>query len=263
MRIAGVGLFIFSLGLSFCWIKSTKKTSGQLSSQTFMNAGMDNVSPIVIELFSSEGCSSCPPADKLMEDLVKTAESKSAPVYLLTFHVNYWDYLGWKDTLASPEFTQRQYEYRSMFRLSSVYTPQAVINGKQETVGSNRQKITELISSFSAAQSQATITCMAKQEGTHSEKVNYEVTGNFKDCYINYALVLKKVTNKILRGENSGKNLTHVNVVRSFEQTILPSSGKGIKTMQNIPSNPEDYRLIVLVQKKNTMEIIAACSMKL
>src|SRR5579872_2158339 len=80
----------------------------------------------LVELYTSEGCSSCPPAEKVLHKLLE--KDKGLPVYVLEFHVDYWDYLGWKDSLAKPEYSKRQQDYMSHFSLSSLYTPEAIIN---------------------------------------------------------------------------------------------------------------------------------------
>src|SRR5579859_6695441 len=98
----------------------------------------------VVELFTSEGCSSCPAADALVATVQK--EDKDLPVYILSFHVDYWDRLGWKDAFSDAAYSDRQREYARWLRLSSVYTPQVVVNGHQEFVGSDAVKLREAIS---------------------------------------------------------------------------------------------------------------------
>src|ERR1700744_6104626 len=93
----------------------------------------------VIELFTSEGCSSCPPADALVARVQK--ESNDKPVYILAFHVDYWNRLGWKDVFSSAEYSERQNQYARWLKLSSVYTPQIVVNGRTEFVGSEEANL--------------------------------------------------------------------------------------------------------------------------
>ena len=99
-------------------------------------------SPVVVELFTSQGCSSCPPADKLMHELAKRDD-----VIALALHVDYWDYIGWKDVFAQPEFTARQRAYARLGNRKMIYTPQMVINGRDHVVGSNPKDTNALISS--------------------------------------------------------------------------------------------------------------------
>src|ERR1700761_8258700 len=98
----------------------------------------------VIELFTSEGCSSCPPADALVARVQK--ESNGKPVYILAFHVDYWNRLGWKDVFSSAEYSERQSEYAKYLKLESVYTPQVIVNGKKEFVGSEESTLQNSVS---------------------------------------------------------------------------------------------------------------------
>src|SRR6186997_2744530 len=94
---------------------------------------------VLIELFTSEGCSSCPPADEALEEIQKKYNDKN--VLVLGYHVDYWNKLGWKDVFSDASFTQRQEYYSRIFHLNSIYTPQVVVNGKSEFVGSNKEKL--------------------------------------------------------------------------------------------------------------------------
>ena len=101
---------------------------------------LENEKPfVVVELFTSEGCSSCPPADELLSEIVD-GRYENTDVIGLSFHVDYWDYIGWKDPYASRDFTNRQRIYAEKLRSHQLYTPQMVVNGKHEFVGSNRQQ---------------------------------------------------------------------------------------------------------------------------
>ncbi len=95
--------------------------------------------PVVIELFTSQGCSSCPAADKNLAELIDFYEKKGLPVYGLSFHVDYWNYIGWKDPYSNTKFTARQRAYSSFMKSESIYTPQMIVNGETEFVGSNRK----------------------------------------------------------------------------------------------------------------------------
>ena len=116
---------------------------------SFFNNVDDATKPIVVvELFTSEGCSSCPPADKLLSRIVDDANDH-VEVLALSFHVDYWDYIGWKDPYAKSTFTQRQRAYARKFYSSQIYTPQMVVNGKHEFVGSDQRKWNSVFSSIS------------------------------------------------------------------------------------------------------------------
>ncbi|MBC7425240.1 MAG: DUF1223 domain-containing protein, partial [Bacteroidia bacterium] len=210
---------------------------------------------------SSEGCSSCPPGDKLMEQIVDAAKKDNRPIYLLAFHVDYWDFLGWKDTLAKPEYTKRQYAYRDALKTESIYTPQAIINGKYESTGSNSSKIMSFIDQEASKTPECTLTCTAtKVNAEKSLTVNYEISGNHENSTVNFAVLLKTVTHKIKNGENRGETLTHIKVVRSLVQD-KPTGNSGQKTI-SIPGNPKDYEVVVFVQKDKSMEILNSCMLQ-
>jgi hypothetical protein len=101
--------------------------------------------PVVVELFTSQGCSSCPAADKNLADLIEKAEAKGQLIIGLSFHVDYWNYIGWKDPYSKSDFTERQRKYASHLNSESVYTPQMIVNGEKEFVGSDKSSATTQI----------------------------------------------------------------------------------------------------------------------
>ena len=103
------------------------------------------VLPVIVELFTSQGCSSCPPADKLLTEFASQSPVPGARVIPLSFHVDYWNDIGWVDPFSSPAFTKRQVEYQTIFKVSNIYTPQAVIGGLRECVGNDREKLVRQI----------------------------------------------------------------------------------------------------------------------
>ncbi|MEO6849831.1 MAG: DUF1223 domain-containing protein, partial [Mucilaginibacter sp.] len=119
---------------AFIGIKNKKIVKTEVTSKGFA----------VVELFTSEGCSSCPPADAVVAKVQK--ESANKPVYILAYHVDYWNRLGWKDVFSSPEYSARQNQYAHWLKLSSVYTPQVVVNGRTEFVGSEEGALRGAIS---------------------------------------------------------------------------------------------------------------------
>ena len=119
----------------------------------------------VIELFTSQGCSSCPAADRLLQDL-----SQRQDLIALSFPVTYWDYLGWKDTLARPEYTERQREYATIQRDGQVYTPEVVVNGSQSCVGSNREAIETALRSTAATLRKEAVPLTVHREAGRSDR---------------------------------------------------------------------------------------------
>jgi hypothetical protein len=167
----------------------------------------------VVELFTSQGCSSCPPADKVIGEL-----AKDPTVIALSMPIDYWDYLGWKDTLADARFTARQRAYSKMRGDREVYTPQAVINGSAHVIGSDRAGIESAIGATGKAEGVMSVPVTMTQTGNKltvsvaaSNKVPATTHGEVWICAISKAVPIS-----ILRGENHGRDLTYYNVVRNL-----------------------------------------------
>lgn len=163
----------------------------------------------VVELFTSQGCSSCPPADEFLGELAKRDD-----VLALSFHVDYWDYIGWKDTFASPANTERQRVYARRFGLAYVYTPQMVVHGTVQTTGSNRPAV---LNGIAQAKTQPSIPVEIKREGD-SVSVVLPASDNDPDAIILSVLFDRSGTADIRRGENSGRKIAYSNVVRKLER---------------------------------------------
>jgi hypothetical protein len=165
--------------------------------------------PIVAELFTSEGCSSCPPADALLAELARRPD-----VLALSFHVDYWDRLGWKDPYSSREATDRQNRYGKLFALPAVYTPQIVVDGKWEAVGSDRADVEHALELARRDRPEIPIT-LALEQGQARIKL-----GPGRDGVASVLLVGfdRRHVTAVKRGENSGRTLTHVDVVRGVEE---------------------------------------------
>jgi len=211
----------------------------------------------VIELFTSEGCSSCPPAEAVMHKLIQKANTESLPVYILEFHVDYWDYLGWKDTFAMPMYSQRQQGYGYHFNLKSIYTPQAIINGKCEMIGSDDDKINAELTLELQNPSSVNIDCKVHTTGNSKIVADYNITGNIFGCELNLAVVESGLTTYIQNGENAHATLTHDNVVRVFKRVDLKSlTGQITIAVPHI--NLAHASLICFVQNNENRNIIAA-----
>ena len=206
----------------------------------------------VVELFTSEGCSSCPAAEAA---LAQVHDEYKQGVYVLEFHVDYWDYIGWKDVFSSKDYTNRQQQYASVFHLSSTYTPQAIVNGKNELVGSDKAKLHLLINKNLAAAPQASIQLAATASNGHVS-VSYK-TMNAAHQLLNIALVQQKAETNVKRGENSGRKLPHMNVVRTLK-TIDVASNEGIVNIP-LPAGllPGECTIIAYTQDADKWEITA------
>ncbi|WP_436491258.1 DUF1223 domain-containing protein [Chitinophaga sp. ARDCPP14] len=207
----------------------------------------------VLELFTSEGCSSCPPADALLARIQDEAGNK--PIYILAYHVDYWNRLGWKDIFSDSRFSKRQYQYSEQLN-SQVYTPQLVVNGKSSCIGSDEAAVTNAVGDALASAAEQTLNIKGQlQSGKAS--LAYEFTGDAGNSRLLIATVQKRAVSKVTRGENEGRMLSHVQIVRD-----LHSFGLGAKqgTVQvNLPGdfNTQEWELIGMIQHGETGAIKA------
>lgn len=208
----------------------------------------------VVELFTSEGCSSCPPADELIANIQRNNPDKQ--IYIMAFHVDYWDRQGWKDTFSDPEFSNRQRQYASWLHLETVYTPQIVINGTSEYVGSDRAPIVQAISEGLEQDSTNALLLHCTIAGDQL-KVDYQQAGNEKKSELVLALVQKAAQSQVSAGENKGRNLSHVQIVRQLQRVDI-NSKKEIAIDLPHDFNEKDWELIGFVQHKTDGHIVAA-----
>ncbi|MGE0736460.1 MAG: DUF1223 domain-containing protein [Alphaproteobacteria bacterium] len=166
--------------------------------------------PVVVELYTSQGCSSCPPADAYLGELAKRRD-----VIALSFHVDYWDYMGWKDPFATTGATRRQRAYKISLRQSYVYTPEIVVGGRAHEVGSNRSAIDKLIRTQLKSNAAALKVELTRMEGKAQGKIAAAATAR-GDVWL--FLFDKQHSTEIQRGENAGRKLIQHNVVREISR---------------------------------------------
>jgi hypothetical protein len=210
----------------------------------------------VVELFTSQGCSSCPPADRLLTEISKQAVANGQAVYALSFHVDYWDRLGWRDPYSDHRYTVRQQQYARQFKLESIYTPQAVLNGKREFVGSNRAQLTAQLASALDEPAPVAVQLSATRQG-QTITVNYKLTGTLSGAVLNVALVSSVVSTVVKRGENAGHTLSHNNVVRAFTTIRATENGQATLTAP-ADFDPANGALIGYVQQENSLTTLGA-----
>jgi len=211
----------------------------------------------VVELFTSEGCSSCPSADALLAEIEK--ENSKKPVYLLAFHVDYWDRLGWKDSFSSAKFSARQNQYANWLNLKTVYTPQAVVNGSTEFIGSDEKILRNCINTMLAKPSTDHLEISLGKTDKHNLILNYNTNQQTNGYMLAVALVTQKASNKVLKGENKGRTLSHVQIVRQFDTFQLQGKTNGSVNVQVDQSNGEiSSELIAFLQNTKTGKITAA-----
>lgn len=193
----------------------------------------------VVELFTSQGCSSCPPADRLLASIARKPD-----VVAMSFPVDYWDYIGWKDTLALPAFSARQRAYASA-RDGHVYTPQAIVDGLAGAVGSDREEIDQAIKAVGGRDGAMTLPMrLSNADG----RLMIEVAeGRGGPAGVFALRVLRTRTVRIGRGENAGRSVTYINVVRAIDKL---GDWTGATATFDIPeTRGEDEGYVVLVQR--------------
>jgi hypothetical protein len=221
-------------------------------------AAGDTRTPAVIELFTSQGCSSCPLADALLQ---KYAERPD--IVALSFSVDYWDYLGWKDTLANPRFTYRQRAYAEKRGDGHVYTPQVVVNGMAHAIGSNKDEIEKALSSTAETLKPMRVPVTATSDGkivTIEADPDAQAAGAGGTIWL--AVVQPTVDVKIGRGENTGKLVTYTNVVRDLI-AVGAWANKPVRVEVKDPNTADAprKRCAVLLQKGKVGPIVGAAWM--
>jgi len=217
--------------------------------------------PILLELFTSEGCSSCPSADKLLEALDKTQPIPGADLIVLGEHVDYWDG-SWKDRFSSPAFTKRQWDYAKYFGLRGVYTPQLVVDGQSEFVGSSGPDAKAAINK--ALQNHKHPLTLTATASGNKLKANISINGlGSKGATVFIALADEEAQSQVSRGENAGRLLKHIAVVRAMQAVgdITNTFQKDINL--SLPANHGSLRVVAFVQDKATGKILAIKQEKL
>jgi hypothetical protein len=217
----------------------------------------------VVELFTSEGCSSCPAAERLLGKLVAESRQSGETVYPLAFHVDYWDRLGWKDRFSDPAYSERQYQYSQALGLDSAYTPQMIVNGTQEFVGSDEARVRRSISEALKRPVILTINLAVGPAVAGVLPVDVTLPGTAR-VLLRLALVERKLRTQVSGGENSGRQLSHENVVRAFESLTPGPAGK-VHAEITLPKSLvlSNASLVAYAQDPESLEVLAATSVDL
>ena len=240
--------------------------AGSANHNNMRRESEDGRTPVVLELFTSEGCSSCPPADRFLQTLDEKQPFAGAELIVLSEHVDYWNRLGWTDPYSSKAFSMRQRQYAEQLGLDGVYTPQLVVDGRYEGVGSN------------AAQTQAAVektTQIPKfpltLSGIVQEKNQVKFHAASPDLNdggpvtLYVALAENQVRSDVRSGENAGRSLTHVAVVRSLTPVTKINSGSSLSQDFSLalPSGSGPFKLVAFLQSNKSHRILAATQKKL
>ena len=253
MKSAILLFMIFAAACAVNTVESQKRTENAPSDVKNQQAKQ----PVLLELFTSEGCSSCPPADRNLAFLEKEQPVSQAEIITLALHVDYWDYIGWKDAFASPLFTQRQELYAEKLKLDSSYTPQMIVDGKTQFVGSNSGEAAKAIAEAAKAQK-------AKVEITaNGDKIKVKITElpAHEAANIMLAVTEDNLSSNVSRGENSGSKLEHQSVVRELKSigTINPAE-KSSEIETTLQINPTwksaNLKFVVFVQENESRKVL-------
>ena len=229
---------------------SQNKPTGKNIFQQTANNGF-----AVMELFTSQGCSSCPPADNL---LGKYAAMHNDHIIALAFHVDYWNRLGWTDSFSSAKYSRRQRDYAMIIDNASVYTPQLIINGEKEFVCSDEGKIAAAVSSALITKPAIAISIDKIDKEGKNITVNYKLDMILKNITMQAVLVQKQIFTNILKGENRGLKLTNYNVVRDLNNSHISNISSAIHLNLPVGYNDKDFEVVLFVQDDASGKIIGA-----
>lgn len=266
LSVAGAVVALAAISL-FIRVRSNA-TEQQISSEPA--PAVQSLVPVVVELFTSEGCSSCPPADELLATLDKKQSVPGVEIIALEQHVDYWNSLGWKDPFSSSRFSERQSEYAQSFGRSGVYTPQMIVDGAVEFVGSSRRQALSSIAE-SGRRAKAKVRLELESNGDSVANVPLAISvemlpktaaGGAADVLV--AVTENDVASNISRGENAGLNVVHRAVVRDLRTVGAMKPGSSLEKRLDLQLdkdwNREHLRVVVFVQDRSNRQILGAAS---
>jgi len=216
---------------------------------------------VILELFTSQGCSSCPPADDFLSELKKS--KNAASIIALSYHVDYWDYIGWKDPYASKKYTNKQRFYGQKFYSSSIYTPQLVINGNEHLVGSDKVNILRKTNEQLHEESNNSIIISSAIRKNNTVEFSYDITGKINKKNIHYLLVIDERKTSVKKGENSNRTLKNSNIVVNEEiEAIKTKTGNYTLEIPSIVTKQDTLKIVVLISdQKLSMQTGAELSL--
>jgi len=262
---------MLSVVVAFTTLRQRKPSAEVLSEHPIAVNERNATVPVLVELFTSEGCSSCPPADDLLSKLVKTDTIAGVEVIALGEHVDYWNNLGWTDPYSKPDFSQRQRSYSEAFNLDSVYTPQLIVDGHEQLVGGDWNRAHAAILKAAATQKGRINLALTTKAGLDQNSLIVKLTIDLKDLpsrsgeesEVLFAITEDNLRSQVSRGENSGRYLQHSAVVRELDVLgNIASHDETLVTEKSINLSPgwrrENLRAIAFVQERRSRRVIAA-----
>jgi hypothetical protein len=218
---------------------------------------------VLVELFTSEGCSDCPPADELLRRIDQKQTGSGQIILGISEHVTYWNRLGWADPFSLSAYDERQSAYSSRFGLDSVYTPQMVVNGAEQFVGSDSAKLSAALHNEEQRPSSIAVHIVSTSVANGSLNVTYSVAGDFPSQGLDLIAVLADDTDtsSVPRGENSGRTLKHVSVARSLTRVTKLKTQADSSTQISLPpsyQSSEAHHLILFAQTAGNGRVLDA-----
>jgi hypothetical protein len=222
--------------------------------------------PVLVELFTAEGCSSCPPADALLAKLDREQPIAGVTVIALEEHVDYWDRQGWRDPFSSPQFTARQQQYSGVLGVENIYTPEMVIDGRHELVGNDGPRAwSEIAKEAQATKAAVNLAVMAARPDRISLSV--KIDGVDTACDVVLAITEDNLASAVTAGENAGRNLKHAAVVRRLSVVGRIKAGEPFSAEPVVKLAkawmPENLRAVVFAQDRATKGVLGAAEVKL
>jgi hypothetical protein len=228
-----------------------------------------NSHPILVELFTSEGCSSCPPADALLEKMDSSQPVPGAQLIVLSEHVDYWDHDGWKDPNSSAAMTERQVAYVHALGLNTPYTPQFVVDGSREMRANDVQQVEKVFHEAAAAPKISVRIGEVSVEGNGGvlrARIEADENSGKHNADVYVAIALDRVESQVLHGENGGRHLTHVAVVQQITKVGKLSKGKSFGEAVQLKlkpgTDPKNVRIVAFVQEPGAGRLLGAALRK-
>jgi hypothetical protein len=235
----------------------------------FDTAASDGQHPILVELFTAEGCSSCPPADALLLKMDSSQPVPGAQLIVLSEHVDYWDHDGWKDPNSSHALTERQAAYVQALRLKTAYTPQIIVDGSHEMLINNSEQAVKVFQNAVAEPKLQVRLAEVSLDPQNSGLLRAHVDVNNDDegdAEIYVAVALDRVESQVLRGENKNRHLTHVAVVQQLEKVGNIRKGKtfagDVQLKLKAPADTRNVRVVAFVQEPGPGKVLGAAMKK-
>ncbi len=223
-----------------------------LALSTTLTAGVAAAQTTVVELYTSQGCSSCPPADEMLTELAARND-----VIALSLHVDYWDYLGWVDDLADPSYTARQQAFAAAAGSATVYTPQMVIGGQDHVIGSRPMQVMDQVLAHGARPDPVAVSL---NRSGNTLQIKAHANGNLrKDTVVQIVRYTPRVVRNIRRGENAGKSILYTNVVNNWSAASRWNTASPLAINATVSGNDP---VVVIVQEGTNGPILGAAQLR-